>query len=256
MNISDQALRLLNEWSWEPSVVVGTALCAVAYLGVVGPLRSRFVGAAGVPLQKVFWFLSGLGIVLFALVSPIDAIGDQYLFSAHMLQHMLLLMVAPPMLLMGTPGWAVQPFLRDPVIRRMVKTFSAPAPAFLLFNVNLFLWHIPWLYEATLQNETVHILEHLTFIATGVVNWMPLLSPLPEVPRLAPAGRLVYLIADMVPSVILGLLIVSAPNVLYPTYATAPRIFALDARGDQILGGLMMEMPIGMLFMGAVLNPR
>jgi cytochrome c oxidase assembly factor CtaG len=254
MNVSEIALRLLNEWNWDPSILIGTTLFVGVYLGASGPFRSRFQSSGKIALSQILWFLLGVGIIFFALVSPLDAIGDRYLFSAHMLQHMLLMVVAPPMLLLGTPGWMVRPLLFDRVIRRAVKTLTLPPVAFFIFNADLLIWHIPFLYEATLQNEVVHIIEHLSFIATGIVNWWPMLSPLPEFPRLSYIWQIVYLILDSVPMMALGWFFVSASTVIYPTYAAAPHVFAIYGLNDQFLGGLMMGMPVGMIYMGALTN--
>lgn len=254
MNVSQTALQLLNEWNWDPSILIGTMLFVGVYLGASGPFRSRFQSPEKIVPRQILWFLFGIGIIFFALVSPLDAIGDRYLFSAHMLQHMLLMVVAPPMLLLGTPGWMLRPLLSDPVIMRAAKTLTLPPVAFFLFNADLVIWHIPFLYEATLQNEVIHILEHLSFIATGVLNWMPMLSPLPELPRLPYLWQIVYLILDSVPMMALGWFFVSASTVIYPTYAAAPHVFALYGLNDQLLGGLMMVMPIGMIYVGALAN--
>ncbi len=253
--MTESAQQLLNEWNWDPSILIGTVLFVGAYLAAIGPFRSRFQSSDALTSKQALWFLLGVGVILFALVSPLDAIGDEYLFTAHMLQHTLLMVIAPPLLLLGTPGWMLRPLLRAPVMR-VAKILTLPPVAFLLFNGDLYLWHIPLLYEATLQNETIHIIEHLTFIATGVVNWFPLLSPLPELPRLQYLWRIAYLILDTLPMAILGWFFISASTVIYPTYAAAPHVFALYGLSDQYLGGLMMSMPMGLIYLGAVTDTR
>jgi putative membrane protein len=252
MLVPENAWQLLNEWNWDPSILIGTTIFVGVYLAASGPFRSRLPSSGQASAIQVFWFLLGVGVIFFALVSPLDAIGDRYLFSAHMLQHMLLTVVAPPLLLLGTPGWMVRLLLFDRVVQRAVKTLTLPAVAFFIFNADLLAWHIPFLYEATLQNEVVHIIEHLSFIATGLVNWWPMLSPLPEFPRLSSFGQLVYLFLDSLPMMALGWFFVSAPTVIYPTYAAAPHMFAIYGLSDQLIGGLMMGMPLGMVYMAGL----
>ncbi len=185
-------------------------------------------------------------------MSPLDEIGDGYLFSAHMLQHLLLALVAPPLLLLGTPAWLLRPLLRVAPIRRTLHVLTAPPAAFVLFNATFFIWHVPALYEETLHNEVIHIIEHLLFIATGMSNWWPILSPLPELPRVSPPAQILYLFLDGVPATVLGALIVFAATPLYPTYAAAPRVMGLEPITDQQLAGLVMWMLGGMIYLLAL----
>ena len=249
--MSDKALQLLTEWSWDPSILLGTALFVGAYLGALVPFRSRFRDSEKTNPVQVLCFLLGTFIIFIALVSPLDALGDGYLFTAHMVQHALLMFFAPPLLLLGTPGWMLRPLLRDPTVRRIAQFFTMAPVALVLFNANMVAWHLPPLYEATLENETVHILEHLSFIATAVVNWWLLLSPLPELPRLSLPAQILYLILDLIPSVVLGWFFISATTVFYPTYAAAPRVFGISGVDDQFIGGYMMAMPATIMYLGA-----
>jgi cytochrome c oxidase assembly factor CtaG len=245
-------VHILADWNWEPSIWIGVALLIGAYLCAIGPLRSRFGASEPVSRAGVAWFLLGAGVILFALVSPLDDLGDEYLFSAHMAQHLLLTLVAPPLLLMGTPGWTLRPILRYRIVTKVARVLTTPLVSFIVFNAVFLTWHLPALYEATLQNESVHILEHLLFMATGVLNWWPILSPLPELPRLSPPGQILYLFLEAVPATVLSALIVFAPTVLYPTYAAAPRVLGLDALADQQIAGLVMWTPGGLIYLGAL----
>ena len=243
---------LLAAWNWEPSIVVGVAIFLGTYLAAIGPLRSHFAASTPVARSQIAWFTAGALVILSALVSPLDEIGDGYLFSAHMVQHLLLTLVAPPLLLLGTPGWLLRPLLRAGSLRRMLQVLTSPPVAFLLFNATFFIWHVPALYEATLHNEAIHISEHLLFMVTGLLNWWPILSPLPELPRLSPPTQILYLFLEGIPATILGALIVFAAKPLYPTYAAAPRAFGVDSMADQQLSGLVMWMPGGMIYLLAL----
>jgi putative membrane protein len=241
------------EWiNFSPSIWGGIGLLVSGYLGAIGPFQRRFKGAKPVRPLQAAWFLSGALVLLIALASPLDELGDRYLFSAHMIQHMLLALIAPPLLLLGTPDWLARPVLHFNFIRKVAKVLTSPLAAYFLFNLIFLGWHIPALYELTLQNETIHIFEHLLFIFTGLLNWWPILSPLPELPRLSPPAQLLYLFLEGIPCTILGAVIVFASGILIPSYASAPSIFGLNPITDQQIAGLAMAMPGGMVYLGAM----
>ncbi len=244
-----EADLVLTTWSTEPTIWLGIALLIALYLLASGPWRSRFRDSRPVERGQVVWFLSGMLIIWFALVSPLDEMSDQYLFSAHMVQHILLTLVAPPLLLIGTPGWMLCPLMRYDLVKRAARVLIMPVIAFAIFNLDFMIWHVPALYEATLENEAIHIIEHLLFIGTAFLNWWPILSPLPELPRLPYPAQILYLFLDAVPSTVLGAIFIFGSDVMYPAYAAAPRIFGIGALDDQMLGGLIMAMPGGMIYL-------
>ena len=238
----------LTQWDWEPSIVVGTALIVGLYLYALNSLRKRYYPAEQVKTGQTVAFLLGMFIMFLALISPLDELGDSYLFSAHMLQHLCLTMVGPPLLLIGTPAWMVKPLLRNRAVLLIAKFFTYPAIAFFLFNADFWLWHAPPLYNATLENQSIHILEHVTFIVFSVLNWWPIYSPLEAgLPRLSPGGRILYLFLSGMPMVALGAGLTFAPP-LYTPYLAAPRIWGLSAATDQQLGGLIMWVPVNIAY--------
>lgn len=235
-------------WNWNPGILIGTAVFLGAYflaLARRGPNQT-------IRRAQVGWFVLGTLVILFALISPLDRLSDEYLFSAHMIQHMLLAMAAPPLLLLGTPGWLVEKIILLPGVKRIALIATKPAVSFLLFNIVFLGWHFQGLYEATLRNEAIHIFEHLLFISMGVLNWWAILSPTPKLPRLSYPGQILYLFLEMIPSTVLGAIITFASSVLYPTYAAAPRIFNLSPMDDQQIAGLVMAVPTGMIYMTAL----
>ncbi len=236
----------LTQWNWDPTIVVGTALIVACYLYGVGPLRRKYQLAAGVSASQVVIFLLGMGIMFLALVSPLDELGDSYLFSAHMLQHLCLTVAGPPLLLLGTPGWLLRPLLRRRSIFLLASILTFPAVAFFLFNADFWLWHAPQLYDATLENEAIHVLEHLTFIVFAVIYWWPIFSPMEELPRLSFSGQVLYIFLSGMPTVALGAGLTFLPP-LYAPYLAAPRIWGISAATDQQLGGLIMWIPVNIL---------
>ncbi len=243
----------LTEWNWQPSIIGGTVFIIALYMYAVGPLRERFHLAEGFSLNRAIAFLLGVNLMFLSLFSALDELGDRYLFSAHMLQHLILVMVGPPLVLIGTPGWLIQPLLRNRVILRIGKILTHPAVAFTLCTVDIWLWHAPLLYDATLFNQNLHILEHLTFIIFGLIFWWPMFSPVKEgLPRLPIGGQVLYLFFGSMPMVLLGAGLTFAQP-LYAPYIYAPRVWGLSPATDQQLGGLMMWVPVS-LFMIVIMS--
>lgn len=237
---------LLTEWNWQPSIIGGTILIIALYTYAVGPFREKYYPAEEFSLSKAVAFQLGVILIFLSLFSALDELGDSYLFSAHMLQHLILTMVGPPLMLIGTPVWLIQPLLRNRVMLNIGKVLTHPAIAFTLFNADLWLWHVPSLYDATLFNQNLHILEHLTFIIFGVIFWWPMFSPVKEgLPRLSIGGQILYLFFGSMPMVLLGAGLTFAQP-LYPPYINAPRVWGLSPATDQQLGGLMMWVPVSL----------
>jgi putative membrane protein len=193
-------------------------------------------------------FFAGLVVMFLSLNGPVHDISDYYLFSGHMVQHLMLTIVVPPLLLMGTPGWMLRPALQFPVIRSAAAAITNPTAAFTIFNVVLAGWHLPPLYNSAMFHHEVHILQHLMFLMASVIMWWPMLSPLPELPRLSYPGQMLYSFLMTLPMTVLSIFIVYADHVLYPAYASAPRLWGLSPLEDQRLGGLIMWIPGGLFF--------
>lgn len=240
--------NVLTQWTWGPSVIAGCILILLLYFSI----SIRKGKDKGHSRDKPFFFSLGVLAIFLALTSPIDAVGDGYLFSAHMLQHTILAMTAPPLLLAGIPDWMLKPIFSIPLVNKGWRFLTRPLIAFLLFNLIFLGWHFPGFFELSLENETSHIIEHLLFIITGILNWWPILSPTDSMPGLKYPGQVLYLFLDGMPSTVLGMMIVFSQRVLYPTYAAAPRMLGLSAIDDQQIAGLIMAVPAGIIFFGAL----
>jgi len=233
------------KWSIHPSTVVGLLILAAIYL-----IRAE----TGRPGEQVSgWrklsFFSALFVIFGSLNGPIHDLSDNYLFSGHMVQHLLLTMLMPPLMLAGVPGWMLRPLLRFRAIRAIAIRITRPLACFLIFNVVIAGWHVPALYNAAMESHEIHILEHLMFMAAAVLMWWPLASQLPELPRLAYPGQMLYSFLMIIPMSVIAVYIVMADTILYPYYASAPRIMNLSPMEDQMLGGLIMWVPGGVIFM-------
>ena len=236
-------------WNWRPGTLIGAVFVLSLYLIAVGPARKRYFKAPEVKNSQIICFILAIITILIAQVSPLDALSDEYLFSAHMAQHMLLTAVAAPLLLLGLPDWMLQPFLKHPRIKRTLAFLTYPIFAFLIFNLNFLIWHFPTFYEATLENEIIHFIEHMLFLVTALLFWWPIFSPSSELPRLSYPYQVLYLFLAAVPSTILGALIIFSPTILYETYLNAPRITILDPMTDQQIAGVLMAMVGSMIYL-------
>jgi cytochrome c oxidase assembly factor CtaG len=243
---------LTSTWNWDPSVLVGGAALVGVYLAAVG---SRLTAWALV-------FVAGVLVTLVALVSPLDALGDTYLFSAHMVQHLLLMQITPPLLLLGTPGWLAEKITDWPAAGRAERILGRPVVAWLLGMGTMWVWHLPALYNAALADETVHFVEHLSFLTTSTIFWWPVLSPVLD-RRLSPPATLLYLIPAIAASDILGtILTYTAPGVydyLHPadTLGALPLLrdkWGLSPAVDQQLGGLAMWILGDPVYLCGILN--
>jgi putative membrane protein len=239
-------------WNLDPILWLGIVGFVAAYFYATGPLRRRYSLGPPATSRQIAYFLLGTITLAVALVSPLDFISDHYLFSAHMIQHMLLVVVAPPLWLLGTPGWLLAPLFRREPVRQFTRVITNPIVAFLALNVDLYLWHLPPLYSAALTNEALHIVEHLTFIALSVLFWWVVLSPVEEAPRVSRGVAILYLFLACQPMVLLGALLTFAPAPVYAPYVAAPRLTSLSPLTDQQLGGLIMWLPTNIPYLVAL----
>jgi putative membrane protein len=194
-------------------------------------------------------FAGGLLTMFFALNGPLHDLADYDLFSAHMVQHLVLIFVVSPLLVIGTPGWMLRPALRWPGVGPTARWLTQPKHCFIIFNVIMAGWHIPGPYNLAMAVHPVHIVEHLMFMAAAVLMWWPFLSPLPELPRLAYPGQMLYCFLMSIPMSIVAIYIAMADHVLYPAYEIAPRVWGLTPLEDQQLGGLIMWIPGSVVFL-------
>jgi putative membrane protein len=256
------ALALLHtaariEWSsftlhW--STVLGLAGLAMLYewraAGGGRGMRDRTLRPASAARRPSFY--AGLAVIFLALNGWLHDLSDYYLFSAHMAQHLLLTLVAPPLLIAGTPGWMLRPMLARPGVGALARWLTKPAHCFAIFNVVLAGWHLPPVYNLAMAHHPVHILQHLMFIAAAVLMWWPISSPLPELPRLSYPAQMLYCFTLSIPMSLVSVYIAYADALLYTAYAAAPRMWGITPMQDQLIGGLVMWIPGGLFFFGVM----
>ena len=233
-----------------PSTVIGIAGLAALYeqgMRVAGKTAQTGLRPAQRPATRLF-FYGALVVMFLSLNGWLHDLSDAYLFSAHMLQHLMLALVVAPFMIMGTPGELLRPILALPGVMPVARWVTAPSRCFAIFTVIVSGWHLPPLYNYALLHHPVHIVQHLMFLAASVLMWWPVLSPLPELPRLSYPGQILYLFLLSIPMAIVSVYISYADTVLYPLYASAPRIWGISPMSDQMIGGLIMWIPGGLFF--------
>lgn len=238
------------EWSWDAWVLASVAIAAIWY--AVGALRLRRRLGAGrvVGGFEHAAFAAGLGALFGALESPIDSIGEQ-LFCVHMLQHLILMLVAAPLLVFGRPAivclWAFGPagrkrlgrLWRGSGLSATVRTLMHPLSVWLLFYFSFIIWHFPGPYQAALRNEGIHAGEHLSLFVTALMFWSIVIEPSGR-RRLGYGATLVYVIKTAVLSALPGALLALAQRPLYPAYAGGTAAWGLTPIEDQQLAGMVM----------------
>jgi putative membrane protein len=193
-------------------------------------------------------FHGALVLMFFSLNGWLHDLSDVYLFSAHMIQHLMLALVVAPLMIMGTPGAMLAPALDLRGVRPVAKWLTAPTHCFAIFTTVVAGWHLPPLYNYALAHHPVHIGQHLMFLVASVLMWWPVLSPLPELPRLSFPGQMLYMFLLTIPMAIVAVYISYSDSLLYPLYATAPRVWGITPLNDQLIGGLIMWIPGGLFF--------
>lgn len=229
-----------TSWNLDPTILFAIVLLHGSYLLLVGPLRIHFPHSRPVTTGQLTAFTCGILTLFVALVSPLDYFANYYWFSAHMLQHILLTLVAPPLLLLGLPGWLFDPLEDHAALLRLARFLTNPYVAFFSFNVVFALWHLPSLYQLALEDPIVHIFEHATLFATAILTWMPMLSPTLLLPRLSLPAQVLYLFLQSFMPTGLGALITFDKEPLYSFYAQAPRLLNVNVIEDQVYAGLIM----------------
>jgi putative membrane protein len=236
----------LTDFTLHWSTVIGLGLLAALY-----EWRSRG-GQVGPTGGQRASFHTALALIFFSLNGWLHDLSDTYLFSAHMVQHLVLTLVAPPLLIMGTPGWMLRPALAWRGVGPLARWATGAPIAFLLFNVVIVAWHLPPMYGAAMAHHEVHIVQHLCFMVTSVLMWWPVLSPLPELPRLSYPMQMLYLFLMTIPMSIVAISIGYADHILYPAYASAPRVWGISPLEDQLIGALIMWIPGGLFFFAII----
>jgi putative copper resistance protein D len=238
--------QMLFAWTWEPLAVIGLASLGLAWLVLVRIVARRHPGHP-VPARRQWAFWGGLAVLVLALLSPIDTYSD-VLLVVHMAQHMLLMLVAAPLLLLAAPMTtllrAVSPTARKRLVgwlhSRPARILAFPLLAWMVFAAVNWGWHLSDLYNQALEIPALHVVEHAVFLGAALVFWFPVIGADPGPWRMPHPARLFYLFLAMPQNSFLGVAIMSAGVVLYPHYASVERSWGPTPLEDQALAGLLM----------------
>lgn len=240
-------------WSWqaEPAAIVGIALAGILYFRWLRRHEIDHPGEQAASGLQQFAFVAGLATYVVALLSPVDTFAS-YLLTMHMVQHILLTIIGPPLLLLGLPRGIYRSLSQRGTFWSAWRWLTKPFVAFVLFNAVFSFIHLPVLYNLLLSNEIFHIASHLALMGTALLAWWPVLAAGREFGELNPAVKSLYLLAHTVPGVLVGGVITLVDSVLYSEYAHAPlRLWDLSLKTDQEIGGLLMWVGVGSLYLGA-----
>jgi putative membrane protein len=244
--VREQPRARYRPWpvAWQPSVLVGCGLIALAYFAA---LARRREGGNRRDLARAATFVGGLVVVVFALNGPVHDLSELYLFSAHMAQHILLSEVFPPLLLLGMPPWMTAALFHGRRAR-VWRLLTAPPVSFTIYSLVLLAWHLPPLYDLLMRSHGFHILMHLMIMGASIPVWWTFLGNAPEAPRPPLVTRIFFAASLALPMMAVAVSLLVARGPIYLWYALAPRLIDLSPLQDQRLGGAIMLVVGGLSF--------
>ncbi|MEO8736219.1 MAG: cytochrome c oxidase assembly protein [Edaphobacter sp.] len=238
--------------SWEPSYWISASVLFAAVVYCRGWLAIRKTRSAQFPLWRLNVFLLAMAILWIAIGSPLDAFADAML-SAHMIEHLLLMSVVPPLVLLanptvpllrGLPRWSLKhllgPLIRIRPLRNFTHWLIRPRIAWLIMNLIFLGWHVPAAYDFALEHEGWHVVEHLCFLFASILFWWPIIRPWPTGRRIHTWGLILYLLSADVINTALSAFLAFCTRPMYPYYLTEPNPFHLSPLSDQVIGAVIM----------------
>ncbi len=226
-------------WDFDPGVLLFLAALVATYFWGI----RRRAADETVTRGQVALFCSAIALLSLTLVSPLNALGNDYLFSAHILQAFLLTTICPPLLLLSLPDWLLSPLFRAGPLRRFTRGYLFLLLATLLFNANFLLWLVPSLYDSAIRHAPLHDLQSLLFLLTGVLNWWPLITPARNAPRWPHPLQLLYLFLDGIPLGLVSVTLFFVTYMPYAVYTNAPRLWGMSVGADLQLGSIILYVP-------------
>jgi putative membrane protein len=230
----------LSPWHAHPDVWLLFGSTLAAYV-VAGRRHARDTGQAVEP-RRTWLFVTGISVLWIGADWPIHDLAERYLYHVHMTQHLLFTLVAPPLLIAGTPAWMLRRFLRPRPVAVAFGFLTRPLVALIAFNSILLFVHWPAVVELSVRSEWGHFGLHAILFSSAVLMWWPVMSPLPEYPALPAPGQMLYLFLQSLAPTIPASFLTFGDRVLYPVYATFPRIWGIGAGTDQLMAGLIMKL--------------
>ena len=249
----------LAAWDFSPPIVIGLLVGAIGYYLALRQLKLNHRTAP--PNWQIGCYYGGLVTVAIALLGPLDTFNDE-LFLLHMLQHLALMQVAAPLILLGRPvqlalkaisvkrsGPILKAILRPRSVRAALTLLTAPLVATFAYNANLVMWHVPNFYDAALRSDAIHELEHLMFFGFALLFWWPIIDPVPRHHKMPKHWAIAAIFLTMVVGIGIGAILTLSPSVIYPFYLGAENPWGLSPLVDQQIGGVIMWVGGGFLYL-------
>jgi putative membrane protein len=241
----------MNPWTWHPHPDVWLLVLVLGggYVLAVRRLAPRRVapGQPAVSRSQLIAFSLGLTALWVGADWPVHDLSEDFLYSVHMTQHLLFTLVAPPLLLLGTPSWLARELLRAGRLYQVVARLARPLPALVAFNALLVVTHWPALVDFTLRSEPAHFAAHAAIFASALLMWCPVVAPLGELRLSWPPARMLYLFLQSIVPTVPASFLVFAERPVYRFYETVPRLWGVSALDDQRIAGLFMKLGGGVL---------
>jgi len=234
----------LPAWNFHPDALAVGLVLEGGYLWALSKLPPNTLPSDEPPASRrqVTWFSSGVLVILVASLWPVHDLSERYLLSVHMVQHTLISLVAPPMLLLGMPAWLLRRILAPRPLRAVVRQATRPLIALVVFNSVIVLTHWPAVMNLMLRHHPLHLVGHLVLFLSATAMWWPVVSPLPEMPTLSYPGRMLYLFLQSIVPTVPASFLTFGSQPLYSFYSTAPRIWGMSVLTDQTVAGLIMKL--------------
>jgi putative membrane protein len=253
---ASEATLALSPWTWHfhPDVWLTMVFLAASYTWALRKVGPRYVEAGERPASRrqVLWFSLGLVALWVSGDWPLHDLAETQLYSAHMVQHLTLSLVAPPLLLAGLPSWLARALLRPRPVMAVMRRLTRPLPALLLFNAVLVTTHWPPVVDLSLTSHPFHLVTHAVLAGSALLMWWPILSPLPELPRLSYPAQMLYLFLQTIIPTVPASFLTFASSPIYHIYETLPRAFSISVVDDQRLSGLIMKLGGGVLLWSVI----
>jgi len=231
-------------WQWHPDSLALMGAIEMAYLFAVRK--------GGASRRQICLFSAGVFVLLVASSWPIHDLAERYLYFFHMIQHLLMIFVAAPLLLLGTPEWLARAILKRTRLMRPVRFLGRPIPDLIQFNVIIVIAHWPLIVNGTLEDHPLHFVAHAVLVVSALLMWLPVCSPLPEVPQARPPTKMLYLFLEGVVPTVPASFLTFGDTPLYHYYIHLPRLWGMSALTDMQIAGLIMKI-VGSFYLWTII---
>lgn len=246
------AERSLFAWHPHPDVWLFVGLLAVGYAWALRRASRPDANAPAATRKQITLFYTGVLVLWLSADWPMHDIAERSLFSVHMVQHLLLTFVVPPLLLLGTPKWLLRKLLARPLVHKVARFFTKPLIAMILFNGVILVTHWPLIVDASIESTFIHGGVHYLLIGSAVAMWWCVIAPLPEMPSLSDPAKMLYLFLQSVLPTVPASFLTFATAPIYHSYEGLNHLGGLSTVDDQQIAGLIMKIGGGLLLWGVI----